>query len=204
MEQSNQLKEVKLVFPDYKAESFDLADATISEVNIYKKTGIMELLLNTKNLISIKELQGFKKYIVNRFNIKDVSFKINSAMELDKKSKFIENDWTNMIGYLSQKIPLIKAFIKNSNASINDKNIEIELGVKGKNLLEGQGINSKISEFIQNIYDTKYVIKFNDDDASKYEKNMQDLNNKIIEDYSRTCIQTLMNQKSKRKQNNEN
>ena len=162
MEQSNQLKEVKLVFPDYKAESFDLADATISEVNIYKKTGIMELLLNTKNLISIKELQGFKKYIVNRFNIKDVSFKINSAMELDEKSKF-----TNMIGYLSQKIPLIKAFIKNSNASINDKNIEIELGVKGKNLLEGQGINSKISEFIQNIYDTKYVIKFNDDTAKK-------------------------------------
>ena len=48
LEQTNQLKEIKIVFPDYEAESFNLADSVISNVNIYRKTNVMELFLNTK------------------------------------------------------------------------------------------------------------------------------------------------------------
>ena len=103
LEQTNQLKEIKIVFPDYEAESFNLADSVISNVNIYRKTNVMELFLNTKELISIKELENFKKYIIKRFNINDVLFKIHSDIDLEQKSKFIEKDWKNVIGYLSKK-----------------------------------------------------------------------------------------------------
>ena len=202
MEQTNQLKEVKIVFPDYEAESFNLANSVISKVNIYKKTNIMEIFLNTNELISIKELGKFRKYIVSRFSLKDVLFKISSDIDLEKKARFIEKDWENMIGYLSQKIPLIKAFIKNSKAQIMNNKIEISLGVKGKELLEKQNVNLKISEFIENIYGSKFIICFNDENASEYEKSMNENNNKIIEDYARNCIQTLMNKKSKKKAEN--
>ena len=65
-----QLKEVKLVFCDYSADSFALANALISKVNLYKKTNIMEIFLQAKELIPIKEIQKFKKYVTKRFNLK--------------------------------------------------------------------------------------------------------------------------------------
>ena len=61
-----QLKEVKLVFCDYSADSFALANALISKVNLYKKTNIMEIFLQAKELIPIKEIQKFKKYVTKR------------------------------------------------------------------------------------------------------------------------------------------
>ena len=62
----NQEKEVKTVFCDFSADTFALADALVTNVNLYKKTNILEIFLKSKELISIKELQNFRKYIIKR------------------------------------------------------------------------------------------------------------------------------------------
>ena len=46
-----QLKEVKMVFSDYNTDSFALANAKISNVNLYKKTNRLELFLQADELI---------------------------------------------------------------------------------------------------------------------------------------------------------
>ena len=49
----NQEKEVKTVFCDFSADTFALADALVTNVNLYKKTNILEIFLKSKELISI-------------------------------------------------------------------------------------------------------------------------------------------------------
>lgn len=71
-----QLKEVKLVFPDYNIENEDLANALISNVNLYKKTNTLEIFLQSKELISITEIEKISNYIIKRFQVSTVIFKI--------------------------------------------------------------------------------------------------------------------------------
>ena len=48
-----QLKEVKVVFCDYNSDSFALANAKISNVNLYKKTNRLEIFLLSDEIIPI-------------------------------------------------------------------------------------------------------------------------------------------------------
>ena len=61
-----QLKEVKIVFGDYNTESFALANAKISNVNLYKKTNRLELFLQSDELIPVSELEKFEIYAKKR------------------------------------------------------------------------------------------------------------------------------------------
>ena len=193
----SEFKEVKVVFSDYSADSFALADALICKVNLYKKTNVMEIFLQAKELISVNELQKFKKYVIKRFNLRDVIVKITTSIEDSKICSFISNEWNDIVTCLSQKVPVIKAFMKNSTATIEDKKMEVSLNVKGKDLLEKQNVNQYISKFISNTYGENLKVEFCENEIEKSEKALKDKNDKIIENYTRECIQNLMNNKKK-------
>ena len=192
-----QLKEVKLVFCDYSADSFALANALISKVNLYKKTNIMEIFLQTKELIPIKEIQKFKKYVTKRFNLKDVILKISTSQEEKDVSGFIYNEWNDILSYLSQKAPIIKAFMKNSTSKILDNDIEVELSVKGKEFLEKQKIDNYISEFLKDTYGGIFKVKFKENKVEQTEKNFDEEKKRIIEDYARNSTRVLMGKAKK-------
>ena len=134
-----QFKEVKVVFGDYSAESFALANAKISNVNMYKKTNKLELFLQPNELVPISEIEKFESYAKKRFNLDEVSLKFdyNKNMlakdgsisiknesnqisddgvkeKIDYKflNKKIEDDWKEILMYTSKKVPVIKAFLK--------------------------------------------------------------------------------------------
>ena len=192
-----QLKEVKLVFCDYSADSFALANALISKVNLYKKTNIMEIFLQAKELIPIKEIQKFKKYVTKRFNLKDVILKISTSQEEKDVSGFIYNEWNDILSYLSQKAPIIKAFMKNSTSKILDNDIEVELSVKGKEFLEKQKIDNYISEFLKDTYGGIFKVKFKENKVEQTEKNFDEEKKRIIEDYARNSTRVLMRKAKK-------
>ena len=192
-----QLKEVKLVFCDYSADSFALANALISKVNLYKKTNIMEIFLQAKELIPIKEIQKFKKYVTKRFNLKDVILKISTSQEEKDVSGFIYNEWNDILSYLSQKAPIIKAFMKNSTSKILDNDIEVELSVKGKEFLEKQKIDNYISEFLKDTYGGIFKVKFKENKVEQTEKNFDEEKKRIIEDYARNSTRVLMGKAKK-------
>ena len=198
----SELKEVKVVFSDYSADSFALADALIAKVNLYKKTNVMEIFLNAKELISINELQKFKKYVIKRFNLRDVILRITTSIEDSEICKFINNEWKDILAYLSQKVPVIKAFMKNSTAKIENKTIEVSLNVKGKELLEKQNVNQYISKFIENIYGENLKVNFSENEIKRAESELDEKNKKIIEDFTRNSIQVIMNTSKKRVNSN--
>ena len=198
----NQEKEVKTVFCDFSADTFALADALVTNVNLYKKTNILEIFLKSKELISIKELQNFRKYIIKRFNIKDVNFKISNDVDSDSTLNFIENEWDDILGFLSQKKPILKAFMKESCIKPIDNNaenneIEVDLVARGKELLEKQKVNEYISSFLNDVYCSNYKICFKENSENDAESKLEAEKNKIIENYSRDCIRVFMEHQKK-------
>ena len=182
MEQVKEAKEVKMVFCDYNADSFALANAKISNVNLYKKTNKLELFLLSDKLIDINEIEKFESYIKKRFNIKEVSLKITLPEE--DRSNDIKNDWKKILAYLSKKIPVIKAFVKNSIIEIKDTELNINLYFKGKSLLEKQGINTYISNFINDIYANRYKVNFIEEDVNQTELQFTKANDDIIKEFA--------------------
>ena len=133
MEQENEVqKTVKLVFNDYTGECEALSSSVVTGVNLYKKTNVLEIFLKAKELIPIKEIQNFKRYIVKRFNLKDVNFKIENNVDDEKTFEFVQNEWNDAILCMSQKKPLIKAFMKNSKISSDLQNEKNEKNVEDK------------------------------------------------------------------------
>ena len=180
-----QLKAVKLVFADYSADSFALADALIEKVNLYKKTNIMEIFLIANDFISIREIYKFEKYVIKRFNLKDVKLKIKIDKDSKDVASFIEKEWKDILSFLSMKIPLIKAFMKNSKAIINENEIIIELVVKGKELLEKQKMDILISNFIKDTYGVSLKLKYKESNVDEYQMNFENEKLKMIEDYTK-------------------
>ena len=187
-----QLKEVKVVFGDYNSDSFALSNALISNVNLYKKTNIMEIFLQSKELIPIKEIYKFEKYVTKRFSLKEVNLKVKSDKDEEEKQNFINNEWNDILAFLSQKIPVIKAFMKNSKSKIENNNLEVELGIKGKELLKKQKVDQYISNFIKDTYDATISVKFEENDTAEIGERLREQNQKIVENYARNSVRVIM------------
>ena len=142
-------KMVKEIFKDFNFNSFELSDAIILNVNLYKKTAKMQLDLQTSKIIKLKELIDFEKYIEDRFFIKQVVITIKYDEEIDVN---FQDEWKDLYEYISYKYPLIHALLKNSNLIAQDNKIRIDLVCKGKDVLEARGFDRLIEETIKNIY----------------------------------------------------
>ena len=187
-----QLKELKVVFGDYNTDSFALANAKISNVNLYKKTNKLELFLQSQETIPISEIEKFEIYAKKRFNFNEVSFKISYQSEVDSIDKVndleidkkIENDWKNLLEYMSKKVPVIKAFLKQSLIDIKENTINIHLSLKGKEILEKQKMDQYISDFIKDIYMKNYKINFIEENVEKTENDFLSEKQKLIKEFS--------------------
>ena len=212
-----QLKEVKMVFGDYSTDSFALANAKISNVNLYKKTNRLELFLQSNDLIPIPEMEKFESYAKKRFNFSEVDFKIsfpkentdnvvpiNEEVKQSKRfdlDKTIIDDWNDILGHLSKRVPVIKAFLKGSNIDIKDGNINTHLNYKGKTLLEKQGINVKITNFIKDTYGKNYKVNFIEENTIKNENDFLQERENLIKEYSENSVKAQVIQKENDKEN---
>ena len=181
-----QQKEVKIVFNDYSADSFALADALVSKVNLYKKTNVMEIYLDAKEHIAITEIQKFEKYAIKRFGLRDCKLKITTPhTDLSTTNNFVQSEWNDSIKFLSAKVPAVKAFMKDSKTNFNDDNIEVELNVKGKDILEKQRVDSYISDFLSDTYGKCYKVFFKDNENGDAQSKLKEENINIIKEFTK-------------------
>ena len=164
-------KMVKEIFKDFNFNSFELSDAIILNVNLYKKTAKMQLDLQTSKIIKLKELIDFEKYIEDRFFIKQVVITIKYDEEIDVN---FQDEWKDLYEYISYKYPLIHALLKNSNLIVQDNKIRIDLVCKGKDVLEARGFDRLIEETIKNIYGKKYKVEFKEDVPENFIEQFQE------------------------------
>ncbi len=197
MEQSHtDIKKIKNVFLDYSSNSFSFSDAEILNINLYRKTNKLEMFLKTDNYINIDEIYKFEKYAIKRFNISGVELKI----EIEKKEEPpIKEEWNNILTYFSNKNPMAKAFLKDSEIDFNN-GLNVHIKVKGKEILEKQGISTKFSEYLKDIYGVGYKVNFIEENSNDYEKAFQEKNENIIKSLSQE-VQNNVHEKPEIKDN---
>ena len=182
---NTEVKRIKNVFVDYSSNSFAFSDAEIENVNLYRKTNKLEMFLKTDNYIDINEISNFEKYAIKRFNISGVDLKIETN---DNENPPIYKDWPNILTYFSSKNPMARAFLRNcslddDDCKSKDHTLNIHIKVKGKDILEKQGMNTKISNFIKNIYGVGYKVNFIEENCNESEKLFQEKNEDLMKRY---------------------
>ena len=109
-------KTLKEIFRDYNSQSFALNNAKIENMNLYKKTNTLEIILISDVHIPIKEIYGLEKFLEVRFAIKNISVKVNQKENQEEKEEniceqagagIIENqilkEWKDIVEYVSHK-----------------------------------------------------------------------------------------------------
>ena len=204
---NTEVKMIKNVFVDYSSNSFAFSNAEIENVNLHRKTNKLEIFLNADNYVDINEISNFEKYAIKRFNVSGVDLKIHLG---DNENPPIYKEWPNILSYFSSKNPMARAFLRNSELenpekenSLNDEiaqgtqkssitsnifkplnnTLNIHIKVKGKDILEKQGMNTKISNFIKDIYGVGYKVNFIEENCNEYEKLFQEKNEDLIKKY---------------------
>ena len=185
-------KTIKEVFKDYNSNSFELNEAKIKTVNVFKKTGRIELILIAEKQIKILDLIAFERYIEKRFGFKETIIKI----EYIKLPPFtIIEEWKNIIEYIAYKYPLAKALLKGSIVNVDGNNVNINLALKGKDILETRRFDQIIAETMMNLYNQKCNVKFVEKPLEDIMLHLQEQNKKLEEEY----ILTIKNQEKESK-----
>ena len=142
------LKTVKQVFKDYNTNSFALSEGKVACINVYKKTGTLEIKLKATSSIPVKDLLEFEKYLSKRFAFKEIEIKIEneSKDENDDTSSKIKSEWPYIVEYMAYKHPLTKALLKDSIVEINENKLTVKLARKGQAILSARGFEKILDE----------------------------------------------------------
>ena len=174
-------KLIEEIFADFQ-NGGNFRKAIIMKVNLYKKTNKFEILVKSNLLIDIKDVHNFELYLIERFKFEMVIVKIEYP---DEQNIDIASKWQDIISYMAYKYPSLKAILKNSTITIEDKKIiNINLQLKGSDILYARGMDNAFSEIIYNIYGKRYKIKYFDnmskEKINEYEENIRRLEGEAI------------------------
>lgn len=177
----------KEIFKDYTEQNIIL-EAQVDNVNLFKKSNILEINLTSENKISIRDLFSFEMYLKKRFNLSGIKLNINYTKNIDFS---LENEWEDIIKYVIYKYPSTKAILSNTKIDVQDKNVTVYLTVKGKEILESRGINKAIERIIEVLYNRKCVVKFdetnqNEEEQMEYLKHLEEV---AIEDAKKEIME---------------
>lgn len=138
------------------------------------------------------DLIAFERYIEKRFGFKETIIKI----EYIKLPPFtIIEEWKNIIEYIAYKYPLTKALLKGSIVNVDGNNVNINLALKGKDILETRRFDQIIAETMMNLYNQKCNVKFVEKPLEDIMLHLQEQNKKLEEEY----ILTIKNQEKESK-----
>ena len=176
-------KTVKEVFKDYNSDSFEFNEARIKTVNVFKKTNKIEIVLITDKQIKILDLLPFEKYLKKRFDFKEIVIKLEFVNCENTETEIGYEEWSSIIEYMAYKYPLTKALLKDSTVSMDNNTIKVILPLKGKQVLKTRKIDIAISEILQNIFNKKYKIEFEEKDDADFVKKLEEQNKQAEKDY---------------------
>ena len=152
-------KYIKEVFTDFSEKS-NLLDARLSNVNFYKKQNKLQIDIISNKPITISELGSFENYLQNRMNVGKAFTNIKyENVEIEQN---IEENWGNIISYITSKEPLSRAMLTNSTIEKCNQNINVNLKIKGAEFLCLKKFDKGLEHLLQNIYNNKYIVKIND------------------------------------------
>ncbi len=154
---------IKDVFKDYN-EVNNIINAEIDNINLFKKSKKLEVKLNTKKPVKINEISSFRDYLRDKFQIQQIVIEIENLIKDEKNfTKNLEEDWKDIVKYLSKNFPLTKAIFKSSTIEIENNNVIVKVETKGSDYLYSYNIDKEIEYIIYNLYGLKYKVVFKED-----------------------------------------
>ena len=153
-------KVIKDVFEDYKREN-NIVNATITKMNLYKKSNKLELNIESQNQLIVDELADFESYLISRFLIKTIEITVSYSKDIELKQT-MQDDWKKIMKYISGKFPVTKAILKDSTISIYDGKVTINLKSKSSEFLHAHSVDKVLENLFLNIYGEKYRVEYNE------------------------------------------
>jgi len=197
-------KVLKDVFKDYKSSSLELMNSKIKNIELYKKTNTLKIILLVEKYIKVKDIESFEKYLETRFLIKTIKIKIENSTnnitnddvadakeicektELSEIENIIQKQWNDIVEYVSLKHPMVKAILANSEITIDNKSANIILNQKGKNFLIAQKFEEVLSEFLYDTYERKYKVSIienvTQEDIQRYQEYAKKMQEQVIKE----------------------
>ncbi len=173
------LKKIKEIFSDYKNNS-QMQECYISKIGINKKTNKLTIILNTDKFVQIKDMWDFEKYLMERFQIKDIEMIFN--YEDGTKIPEVKDEWKNIICYMAHKHPLMKPILlMKSIIEIENNNINVKMHIKGADFLRTRKTDKQVEITIKNLLGKEYKINL-EEQISKEELARQEENNRLLEE----------------------
>ncbi|MCI8276393.1 MAG: PolC-type DNA polymerase III [Clostridia bacterium] len=168
-------KYIKEVFGDYN-ENNNLIDAKIENINLYKKTNKLQVKIASDKEITLKDIDSFEEYLVNRFKVEKASLDIDyNNVSIEQN---IDKEWNNIINYIAKKEPFSKAILSNSKPDLKEKNLTVRLSLKGASFLLAKKFDKGLEHLISNVYNQNYKVDFleevDEDYNQKLEQNLKE------------------------------
>ncbi len=213
-------KTLKEIFRDYNSQSFALNNAKIENMNLYKKTNTLEIILISDVHIPIKEIYGLEKFLEVRFAIKNISVKVNQKENQEEKEEniceqagagIIENqilkEWKDIVEYVSHKHPMVKAILHESSISVEGKAANVMLQMKGKDFLLARKFDEILSNIFEDIFGKKYKVSYIEDiteeNILKYQEYSRKMQEEVIKEASKEALESAHNKEEKSKNTQE-
>ena len=142
-------------------------------MDLYKKSNKLNIKLKSDTKISIKEIASFEKYINKRFQIENVKTEIEYSIELNPDDE-IKTDWKDIVSFMGEKFPLTKAILINSELEIEGTKINVNLAVKGKEILHSRDFDKALADVLEELYGKKYTVSYNENISEEQLKSIEE------------------------------
>ena len=164
-------KTIKEIFKDYNSNSFSLNASKIKNINLYKKSNKIELELISTDVIKAADLYAFERYLEKRFNIKEAIIKVEYQNEIEIDLK---EEWRDIVNYMAYKHPLTKALLRNSSIELADKTLNVNLALKGKQVLDARGFDKTLEKILSDVYGKKLKVSYVENITEEMKKQIEE------------------------------
>ena len=164
-------KTIKEIFKDYNSNSFSLNASKIKNINLYKKSNKIELELISTDVIKAADLYAFERYLEKRFNIKEAIIKVEYQNEIEIDLK---EEWRDIVNYMAYKHPLTKALLRNSSIELADKILNVNLALKGKQVLDARGFDKTLEKILSDVYGKKLKVSYVENITEEMKKQIEE------------------------------
>ena len=181
-------KVIKDVFQDYKKEG-NMILATVSGMNLYKKSNKLQVKIESQNQLNIEELADFESYLSQRFSIKTIILEVKyNGIDLNCT---IEKDWPKIIKYISLKFPVTKAILKGSKILVNGNSVVIDLKSKSSEFLHAYSVDKVLENLFMNAYGNKYKVTYNENITSEEIEEQQHMLEEFQDNICKNMVQNI-------------
>ncbi len=175
-------KYINEVFKDFEVNS-NISMAQIENINLYKKLNKLQVDIISEKPITIDEIGSFESYLQDKFKINKALTNVKYKEDLHIEPNISEN-WGNIVSYITRKEPFSKALLNNSTINIDNKNVDVNLKIKGAEFLCNKKFDKGLEHLLSNVYNDQFQVRINDDLEEDYfekiEKNMLEEEKKAI------------------------